>query len=97
MPPVNQYETQFQRQWNTHVENLTISQKCHLLGVMAIQMECDQSNPAEGYTLIDADKEHPFAEPATKGAIGLLNISSPEELMEWAAEIVAAIQTELQD
>jgi hypothetical protein len=60
MPQVDLYETQFRRQWNTHIEDLTISQKCHLIGVMAIQMEWDQNHPADGYTLATLTRNIPL-------------------------------------
>ena len=85
----------FGQQYNTYAYELTIPEKCHLLGVLAIQMEWDQDHPCDNYTVTDADSDHPFLELVTENAVFQLEGKSPHELSTWMLELATAVENEL--
>jgi hypothetical protein len=88
---------QFSQDYHTYCFEMSIPEKLHLLGCLAIQMEWDQESPCDGYTLQKADQDHPFAEvsAALVTAVQFLEGKQPKELATWMLELAAAIEDEL--
>lgn len=86
---------QFLADWNQTIAPLTLSQKCHLLGLLAIWINWNQDNPDDPYSLSDADSDYPFINPGMQPAIALLEGKPAKAIGEWILELAAAIEDEL--